>query len=368
MDNIIESARRLASLNKEQLALVDEEVITDILKYFAPIMSDSYAPNGEWCHLCYGILLKRISQNALVDILKLSGHWKFAEKIAPLINDKAVFEDILLHCDNSTARCEATEYIDNQDLLLQAVKNDKSQNVGICAIRRLNDIDALLDIAKNKKNILCESAIIKLVEMGVKLDDVATSAKSSKARIRAIHHINDQKLLIEIAQTDKDDAVRLNALEKIDDKAVVSKVLQNLGSDLPENERYLKFDNFNFKLAIVNELMYNQGILCPKYKAKFKSEDGYELLPAVVEFFEELKIPKFFASCIEKLSPEAPDRIYRELYPYWDGEDDIFYIKDISEEELKQFPKLKELETEDTLFELSKATKIVLRKCKIKVR
>lgn len=63
--------------------------------------------------------------------------------------------------------------------------------------------------------------------------------------------------------------------------------------NLPDekDKAYLKFENFNFKLAIIQELMYEQEVLAPKFDAYDYCDkhgidiDGYycEIIPEIRE-------------------------------------------------------------------------------------
>ncbi len=117
----------------------------------------------------------------------------------------------------------------------------------------------------------------------------------------------------------------------------------------------LKFKNLNFKLAIIQELMYVQEILKPKfdvyefckeYTRKEIIPDDYfdETIPEVKKWFKDLPIPASMADKITELYFDGGNEIYAQLIPQWDGEDNIYDIKSLSEEELAQFPNLKKID------------------------
>ena len=117
------------------------------------------------------------------------------------------------------------------------------------------------------------------------------------------------------------------------------------------DEPCLTFDNFNFKLAVINELMYNRDVLQPyfdvyDYMAFKKAHWNLETMSnirAVVAYFRELPIPARFAELITEIEMDGSDDIYMHIAPEWDGEDDRFDITKLSEAELKQFPNLKKM-------------------------
>ena len=75
---------------------------------------------------------------------------------------------------------------------------------------------------------------------------------------------------------------------------------------------FLQFDNFNFKLAIIQELMYEQNVLEPRFnvysfceseKLSVDPEDFDETpIPEVEAYFERLEIPKEYAQNVESQS------------------------------------------------------------------
>ena len=96
------------------------------------------------------------------------------------------------------------------------------------------------------------------------------------------------------------------------------------------------FQDFNFKLAVINELMYNQETLTPKFDVyAFAATHNlnlseirweYEIIPEVREYFENLVIPAHLLPTITHLSQDGGDDIHLQLCTQWDGEDDLFNI------------------------------------------
>lgn len=125
---------------------------------------------------------------------------------------------------------------------------------------------------------------------------------------------------------------------------------ENYNIEQPSGE-CLCFDNFNFKLAVINELMYEQELLKPYFdiydymkfkKANWNLETDKNVRGAV-NFFKELQIPIEFADKISKIVMDGGDEIYQNIAPLWDGEDNRFDIDKLTEAEIKQFPNLKEM-------------------------
>ena len=119
-------------------------------------------------------------------------------------------------------------------------------------------------------------------------------------------------------------------------------------------EPVLKFDTFNFKLAVIEVLMYEKELLTPKldvyeFVKQYKlrkidiDNEGYEPIPEVRKWLEELPIPAQLADNITEIEMDGGSEIYTQLCPFWDGEDEVFNLNTITESELRQFPNLKHI-------------------------
>lgn len=118
----------------------------------------------------------------------------------------------------------------------------------------------------------------------------------------------------------------------------------------------LEFKDLGFKLAVIDELMYNQEIVTPKidcreFIAKKRNltiseacdvieDEGYEILPEVLDYFKNLEITAQMVQNIEELNVNG-GWIYLHIIPFWHGEDDVFNIN--SAEDCVLLPKLKEI-------------------------
>lgn len=128
-------------------------------------------------------------------------------------------------------------------------------------------------------------------------------------------------------------------------------------------ESALQFDNYPFKLAVIQELMYEQSLLGKPYRrggdqyfeqypdtAEASEEESIRRLEPYIQkanqFFKELKIPCSLAEYVTKLYVGEELEVYYQINPQWmdfdeyfeDGRD--FDITDISEQEIRQFPNL----------------------------
>ena len=116
-------------------------------------------------------------------------------------------------------------------------------------------------------------------------------------------------------------------------------------------EGYLQFDNFNFKLAIIQELMYDINVLQPEfdiyefakeYKGEEIDTESDTVIEPALEYFKNLQIPKSLAKEVGALYMDGGNEVYMNIIPQWDGEDGYFDLNDVSLTELRQFPNLTE--------------------------
>ena len=116
-------------------------------------------------------------------------------------------------------------------------------------------------------------------------------------------------------------------------------------------EGYLQFDNFNFKLAIIQELMYDLNVLQPEFDIyefakEYKGEEIDTEIDTVIEpaleYFKNLQIPKSLAKEVGSFYMDGGNEVYMNIIPLWDGEDGYFDLNDVSLAELRQFPNLTE--------------------------
>ena len=122
--------------------------------------------------------------------------------------------------------------------------------------------------------------------------------------------------------------------------------------NIPEpQEECMTFKDLNFKLAVIQELMYVQEILKPyfdiidylKFKKSKANVETEKNIRAAVEFFKVLPVPKSLAKYVTKITMDGGNEIYSNIAPLWDGEDGRFDVDHISADELSQFPELKEV-------------------------
>ena len=116
------------------------------------------------------------------------------------------------------------------------------------------------------------------------------------------------------------------------------------------DEELLYFDNINFKLTIIQVLMYDLLVLKPyfdiyDFAEEFSEEEidteSMEIIQPALDYMINLPIPKKYAEQVQEIDMDGGNEIYMNLIPQWDGEDDSFDLNEVSLKELQQFPNLK---------------------------
>ena len=131
------------------------------------------------------------------------------------------------------------------------------------------------------------------------------------------------------------------------------------------DEEVLSFKNINFKLAIIQVLMYDLEVLKPIFNifdfAEEASElnidtESMEIIQPALDYMINLPIPKKYAEQVQEIYMDGGNEIYMNLIPQWDGEDDGFDLNEVSLKELQQFPNLKQATIISSNFEQVKKT------------
>lgn len=110
-----------------------------------------------------------------------------------------------------------------------------------------------------------------------------------------------------------------------------------------------KFKDLNFKLAVIQQLMYSNDFLQPAFDVKtFVGPEKWQQIDhakhpskavsGVRQFFKDLDIPQELLDKVEVLDQNY-HQAYHQVIPYWDGEGDEFNIS--SAEDVKLLPNLK---------------------------
>lgn len=113
-----------------------------------------------------------------------------------------------------------------------------------------------------------------------------------------------------------------------------------------------KFKDFNFKLAVIQVLMYEKELLKPmfdfyEFVGNYKErkidieEEGYDIIPEIKSYFEALEIPSELLEQVDEIDQDGGNEIYLQVVRFWDGEDDLFNITSTDDVEL--LPNLKKI-------------------------
>ncbi|WP_299250750.1 hypothetical protein [uncultured Cytophaga sp.] len=112
----------------------------------------------------------------------------------------------------------------------------------------------------------------------------------------------------------------------------------------------IRFVDFGFKLAVIQELMYNKGLLEPKFDlyefAKWYphrkidiEKEGYEPIEEVTEYFRNIPIPKKLALEVTEINQDGGNDIYMDLLRFGDGCETYWDIECI--DDVENFPNIK---------------------------
>ena len=139
-----------------------------------------------------------------------------------------------------------------------------------------------------------------------------------------------------------------NLIKRMDNMGIDDQLSRDPNKE--NKEDILHFDNINFKLAIIQVLMYDLKLLEPRFDiydfAKQYTRghidiDTCTIIEPAINFFKELAIPKSLAPYIETIYMDGGNEVYMNIIPQWDGEDGCFDLNEVTLTELKQFPNLK---------------------------
>ena len=101
----------------------------------------------------------------------------------------------------------------------------------------------------------------------------------------------------------------------------------------------------------MNELMYEKALLEPKFDVfEYCEERGIDpyadfgALPQAKKWFKDYPVPANLAEQVSELYLDGGNEIYLQIAPDWDGEDELFDIKNIDAAELAPLKNLKKIE------------------------
>ena len=138
--------------------------------------------------------------------------------------------------------------------MIDIAKNDDETIVREPAVKKVDDISVLRDIAENDSNsTISRIASKQVIEREVEpvndesvLIDIAKNDSFWYVRGAAVKKINDKSVLIYIAKNDSDYLVRKRAVEKIIDESVLIDIAKNDSNNKVRREAAKKINNENF--------------------------------------------------------------------------------------------------------------------------
>lgn len=233
------------------------------------------------------------------------------------------------------------------DLGLEGIQSNKAKYIGCIRVHIWKHPDMSIRGSFHGKLFIKKK---EYTDCKWKFDSASLMQASYKVGCFELHtfmieHIND------IEEKYRKSAERLSANVEIDynpPRKLVKYKLKKI------EEPELVFSDFNFKLAVIQKLMYEKELLLPKFDVdEFAEEydkreidtidEGDEPIREVVNWFKKLQIPVSLADEIDEIHMDGGDEIYHQIIPYWDGEDDYFDIKKITKDDILQFKNLKKM-------------------------
>ena len=129
-------------------------------------------------------------------------------------------------------------------------------------------------------------------------------------------------------------------------------------------------------LAVLQHLMYDTAMLEPLFDVEdFAADQGEAAfdpfsapgpVPAVLDWFEHLPVPREVLAGLHTLRLRSDAEIYRQVFPLWDGEDGAFDVLEVSPQDLARLPGLRVVEDDDG--QLTWAARVALEAAGIQVR
>ncbi|MDF9716691.1 hypothetical protein INN71_07115 [Nocardioides sp. ChNu-153] len=97
------------------------------------------------------------------------------------------------------------------------------------------------------------------------------------------------------------------------------------------------FADLNLKLAVVQVLMYEKGLLTPRFVVDDFVDtcereidlvtEGHEPIPEVLAHFAALEIPEELLAEVDEIYMDGGNDVYLQVAPQWDGESSAFDVR-----------------------------------------
>ncbi|CAM3455682.1 MULTISPECIES: DUF6892 domain-containing protein [Saccharibacillus] len=133
-----------------------------------------------------------------------------------------------------------------------------------------------------------------------------------------------------------------------------NRVVARIAADtMPSGEGGVQFRDFNFKLSVIEELMYKQHVLQPRFDiGVFVQEyalreisiaaEGDRPIPEIREYFERLVLTEHDLARVTKLVIAGGQQVHHQIVPFGSGEDGYFDVHSL--EDLCHLPNLRVLQ------------------------
>ncbi|MEV6309525.1 hypothetical protein AB0M10_13120 [Streptomyces sp. NPDC051840] len=123
-----------------------------------------------------------------------------------------------------------------------------------------------------------------------------------------------------------------------------------------------QFKDFNFKLLVIEKLMYEDETLTPAFSIDewmrdrgitdtvgyvYEQDLAYQVLEESRAYFEQLEISDELLASVDELLLDGGHQVYYECSPVWDGEDDLFDVRSL--DDLALLPNLRLIDNADML-------------------
>lgn len=96
------------------------------------------------------------------------------------------------------------------------------------------------------------------------------------------------------------------------------------------------FEDFGFKLVVISSIL-DKGTSfsneLEEMKQKYVEDydgDGYECIPEMVHYFENLNLTEEDLALVEELVFDGGEDVYFLIMPYWDGESEEFDVRSVA--------------------------------------
>lgn len=134
----------------------------------------------------------------------------------------------------------------------------------------------------------------------------------------------------------------------------VKAIMARLSADtMPSGEGGVSFRDFNFKLAVIEELMYKQQVIQPRFdlgvfvqeyalREISIAEEGDRPIPEIREYFDRLVLTKDHLAHVTKLVVSSGQQVQHQIIPFRSGEDGYFDVHSL--EDLRHLPNLRVLQ------------------------